>query len=503
MDIYLAIDVGTTGLKVAIIQDSGKILASEYTEYPLLSPQPGYAEQDPQAWWQGLIEGCKNLQQKFPQEFSKIIGIGICGQMHTQVYLDKESHILRPAITWMDQRSDQIVAAINNDPDSKALVFQETKNFATTTYTAPQVRWVKDNQPEVWSQVSHILVAKDFLKYRLTGKMATDYSEASGTLLFDVEKCIWSEDTFKLFDISPSFFPEALPSDQIIGTVSEEAARLTGIKAGTPVNNGSTDCSAAPLGAGMVKSGQVTLIIGTAGVVSVCSDRPLVDEQNRTLCWNYCLRDKWATLGVMQTAGESLNWFKQAFDPTSVEVASGDIFDAYNQVIQYIHDGSDGLVFLPYLNGERTPYWDSAVRGVYFGINLSTTKGNFIKAIMEGVSFAFRNCVETIESLGIEIDEIRAVGGGLKSPVWLNTLGKILKKPVYTVEMPDTGLIGNMILCRHALQLDIPIEDTVKNIVKFAQKIHYPEPQEVYEKQYAIFLALYENLKDTFRASLT
>jgi len=310
---------------------------------------------------------------------------------------------------------------------------------------------------------------------------------------------------FKFFDIPLPFFPEALPSDEIIGTVSQEAARLTGIKAGTPVNNGSTDCSAAPLGAGMVKSGQVTLIIGTAGVVSVCSDRSLVDEQNRTLCWNYCLRDKWATLGVMQTAGESLNWFRNAFDSDRVSRSfensgslSGDIFNQYNQVIQDIPDGSDGLIFLPYLNGERTPYWDSSARGVYFGINLSTTKGHFIKAVMEGVSFALRNCVETIESLGIVIDEVRAVGGGLKSPVWLNTLGKILKKPVYTVEMPDTGLIGNMILCRHALQPDISVEDTVNAIAKFDQKIHYPEPHEVYEKQYEIFLTLYENLKETF-----
>jgi len=500
MEIYLVIDVGTTGLKVALIENSGKILGSEYTEYSIDSPQSGYAEQDPEAWWQGLIEGCKNLQEKFPQEFSKIIGIGICGQMHTQVYLDKESRVLRPAITWMDQRSSHIVDEINNDPDSKTLVFEETKNFATTTYTAPQVKWVKDNQPEVWSQVSHILVAKDFLKYKLTGKMVTDFSEASGTLLFDVEKRIWSENIFKFFGIPQSFFPEALPSDEIIGTVSQEAARLTGIKAGTPVNNGSTDCSAAPLGAGMVKSGQVTLIIGTAGVISVCSDRPLLDEQNRTLCWNYCLRDKWATLGITQTAGESLNWFKNAFDPDADSGSfSGDIFNQYNQVIQDIPDGSDGLVFLPYLNGERTPYWDSSARGVYFGINLSTTKGHFIKAVMEGVSFALRNCVETIESLGIVIDEVRAVGGGLKSPVWLNTLGKILKKPVYTVEMPDTGLVGNMLLCQHALQPNTSIEDIVNNIAKFAQKIYYPEPHRVYEQQYEMFLTLYENLKETFK----
>lgn len=502
MEIYLAIDVGTTGLKVGLIDVSGKILASAYTEYPILSPQPGYAEQDPEAWWRGLIKGCRKLREQCPQEFAAVAGIGICGQMHTQVYLDHQGHSLRPAITWMDQRSADIAAAINNDPGSKQRVFQATQNFATTTYTALQVQWVKDYEPEMWARVRHILVAKDFLKYKLTGDMVTDYSEACGTLLFDVEQRVWSERMFEFFGIPRAYFPDARPSDEIMGTVSADAAQLTGITAGTPVNNGSSDNSAAALGAGMAKSGQVTLIIGTAGVITVCSDKPLADVHNRTLCWNYCLRDKWATLGVMQTAGQSLHWFKQAFDPASGDAASGDIFNAYNQAIQTVPDGAGGLIFLPYLNGERTPYWDSAARGVFFGINLATQKGHFIKAIMEGVSFGLRNCVETVEALGIVINEVRAVGGGLKSPVWLNTLGKILKKPIYTVEMPDTGLIGNMILCRHALQPEISVEEMVGTLVAFDQTIHYPEPHPVYEQQYATFLALYENLKDTFHKAV-
>ena len=499
MDTYLSIDLGTTGLKVALILESGEILDCEHAEYPIDSPQPGYAEQDPECWWRGLIYGCQQLREKRPKEFSEIVGIGICGQMHTQVYLDRAKQILRPAITWMDQRSSQIVDELNNNVESKQLIFQETQNFATTTYTAPQVKWVREHQPEVWSKVRHILVAKDFIKYKLTGEMVTDHSDATGTLLFDVQQCLWSDRIFELFNIPRSYFPEALPSDKIIGTVSEEAARLTGIKAGTPMNNGSADCSTAALGAGMVNSGQVTLIIGTAGVIAVCSDEALLDSQHKTLCWKYCLRDKWVTLGITQTAGESLNWFKNAFDSQNGNNSTGDIFDAYNQELQNIPDGSGGLIFLPYLNGERTPYWDTSARGVFFGINLSTQKGHFIKAIMEGVSFALRNCIETVESLGIQIDEIRAVGGGLKSPIWLNTLGKILKKPVYTVAMPDTGLVGNMLLCRKALQPETSIEQTVNAITKYEQKIHYPEALDVYETQYAKFLKLYENLQETFK----
>ena len=267
------------------------------------------------------------------------------------------------------------------------------------------------------------------------------------------------------------------------------------------MTNGSSDNSASALGAGMIHPGQVTLIIGTAGVISVCSGRPLVDPQNRTLCWSYCLRDKWITLGITQTAGESLNWFKHAFDRTEQKAATGDIFEQYNQDIAGIPDGSGGLLFLPYLNGERTPYWDPVARGVYYGISLTTEKAHFIKAIMEGVSFALRHNIETVESLGISINEIRAVGGGLKSSVWLGVLGKILQKPIATVSVPDTANLGNALLCGMALGIYGSLEDAVSRMVTTDRHVSFAAETQVYEKQYAIFLELYEQLKATFRRS--
>ena len=232
-----------------------------------------------------------------------------------------------------------------------------------------------------------------------------------------------------LFQFSALTIAEALPSDKIIGKISRKASAETGIPVHTPVVNGSADLAAASLGAGVVRSGQVTAIIGTAGVISVCSDQPLPDDRDRTLCWNYCLRDKWVILAIMQTAGESLNWFKNAFDPTEASGdTSCDIFEIYNRIAADVADGSNGLIFLPYLNGERTPYWDPHARGVFFGIDLATEKAHFIKAIMEGVSFALRQNIATVENLGIGIDEIHFLGGGSKSPVWLNTLAKIIKK---------------------------------------------------------------------------
>jgi xylulokinase len=502
MSTILSIDLGTTGLKAGLVTIDGRVEASASQEYSIDTPAAGYAEQDPEKWWQALISCCRSLKESHPKFFSQVEGIGICGQMHTQAHLDSSLRLLRPAITWMDQRSSSIADRINGEKSMKAAVFAETQNVATTTYTATHLKWIKDNQPDIWSKISHVLVAKDFLKYRLTGEMVIDYSDASGTLLFNVKERHWSEAMFKLFGVPPAFLPEVKPSDEIIGTVTQEAAKATGLRSGTPVANGSADCSTAALGAGMVRSGQVTLIIGTAGVVAVCADQPLPDAKDRTICWNYCLRDKWVMMGITQTAGESLNWFRTAFDQNGTGgQSSKDVFEQYNNAIRDIPDGSDGLIFLPYLNGERTPYWDSNARGVFFGINLATRKAHFIKAIMEGVSFALRNCMETLESLGITVDQVMAVGGGLKSETWLNTLGKIVRKPIRTVGLADTGLVGNMLICSKALGLISSIPETVKKISDYDQDINFPDAIPEYEKQYKQFLRLYDDLKIRFSAA--
>lgn len=498
METILSIDLGTTGLKVALMDCDGSLIASAGGEYPILAPRAGWAEQDPELWWKALVESCTQLRQDSPEAFAAVVGVGICGQMHTQVCLDGKGRILRPAISWMDQRSSAQVAAINCDRDKKELVFRETQNLATTTYTAPQLQWIQDNEADAWAKVRHVLVAKDFLKYRLTGCMAIDYAEASGTLLFNVAQQKWSDAMFDLFGIPRSVLPDAAPSDTLIGKVTPEASRLTGILAGTPVVNGSSDNSAAALGAGMVCSGQVTLIIGTAGVITVCSEKPLADAMNRTLCWNYCLRDRWVSLGITQTAGASLNWFKSAFDPRESS-GSGDIFEEYNSAVKAVPAGCDGLVFLPYLNGERTPYWDSSARGVFFGIGLNAGKGHFVRAIMEGVSFALRHCVETVESLGIRVGQIQAVGGGLKSPVWLDILGRVMRRPIRTVQAPDTGHVGNMLLCARGLQMINSIEETAGRVVSYEQEASHPEIDPVYEKQYQVFLQLYDDLRPSFQ----
>ncbi len=496
MHTYLSLDIGTTGTKVALVSEVGKTINDAYAEYTIDAPRSGFAEQDPEAWWNAIVAGCQSLRESNPVEMEAVMAVGICGQMHTHVYLDSKGRLLRSAITWMDQRAQHIVEELNADREISTLIMDETSNNATSTYTAPQVSWVQKNDPDTWARTEHVLVAKDFIKYRLTGEMMTDYSEASGTLLFDVRNRKWSEKMFNLFSIPRSVFPDAAPSTTVSGYVTRETAGLTGIPEGTPVTNGSSDNSAAALGAGMTDKGQVTLIIGTAGVISACSDTPLPDDRNRVLCWNYCLEDRWINLGVMQTAGESLNWFKNAFE-TGKDKSSGDIFSVYDNETAEVPDGSDGLLFLPYLNGERTPYWDPHARGVFFGVNIRSTKAHFVKSIMEGVSFSLRNNIETVESLGMSVNQVQAVGGGLKSPVWLSVLSQIIGRPINTVANPHTGNVGNSIIAGLALGEFSSVHEATNRLIKVDKTVE-SQPSDVYEKRYAHFLGLYEDLKGRF-----
>ena len=498
---FLSIDLGTTGLKTALISEDGTERGQASREYAIEIPWAGAAEQDPAAWWRAFIACCAELKLRWPEDFAAIIGIGICGQMHTHVALDAAGQPLRHAITWMDQRSGKLLERLSATAGVAELVFQETCNSLATTYTAPNCLWAQEERPELWRKTRSILVAKDYLKYLLTGQRVTDLSDAAGTLLFDVANCRWSEEMLRLFRVDRSLLPDVASSDSIMGVVSTAAAAITGLAAGIPVANGCSDNSAAALGCGMSGTGQGTLIIGTAGVISVCSDHPVPDPRHRLVCWNYCLRDRWIGLGVTKTAGESLNWFKRCVDEASQGRAEpGDIFHEYEQSAAQVASGAGGLVFLPYLNGERTPYWDANARGVFFGVNLETRKAHFIKAVMEGVCFALRNNLETVESLGLRVSELRATGGGLRSSAWLASLARILRKPIRVVSRQDPAGRGNAILCGAALGVFDSVETAMAKVARgVSEPLVEVEADLACEKNYQIFLRLYEDLKESFR----
>jgi xylulokinase len=497
---FLGIDLGTTSCKVSIIDDEGKLKESASHEYRIATPQRGWAEQDPLLWWNALVACCDEIEEHRPGMLGQVEGVSLCGQMHTQVLLDATGSPLRPAITWMDQRTTDLVDEITGIPDANSLIVSEAQNKLTTTYTAAHLLWVQRAEPEIWSRVETVLVAKDYLKYLLTGSKRIDYAEASGTLLFNNVTETWSPELLKLFGVPVRILPEPGESTEVVGRILPNVGNVLHLTPGVPVVNGSSDNSAAAFGAGMVNPGEAALIIGTAGVVSVCSDQARPDPQFRTLSWHYCLPGRWVNLGVTQAAGQSLNWFKHAFDGGRGDAASGDIFTEYNREIADIPDGSDGLVYLPYLNGERTPHWDADARGVFFGIGINHTKAHFIKAIMEGVSFALRDCVESVEDLDLEVSAVRAVGGGLKSPVWRASLARILSRPVRTVEHPDTGNLGNAMLAAVGTGRYRTAEVASQAMVAPGKNLDEQAIPEL-ERRYQTFKELYPVLKRTFRSS--
>ncbi|TVR31023.1 MAG: xylulokinase [Spirochaetaceae bacterium] len=495
--IVLAVDLGTTALKAVLADEVGRTIATAASGYDTTGDREGFAEQEPAAWWEALCTACGELKQQATAEFAAIDVISLCGQMHTHVYLGSDGRPLRGAISWLDQRSSRITASLSETQETADLIRQESANAVTTTYTAPNILWIQQNEEETWRKTRHILVAKDYLKYLLTGNMVSDYSEAAGTLLFNVPEARWSEPLLRLFKTPREYLPELGSAATVIGSVRREAAAATGIAEGTPVVNGATDNSTAALGAGVTQAGEATLIIGTAGVVSVCSDRPIPDPSGAVVCWNYALENRWINLGVMQTAGESLNWFRRAFDKD--EIGSGeDIFSRYDELVETVPDGSGGLLFLPYLNGERTPYWDADARGVFFGAGLGTEKAHFIKAVMEGVAMALRSNADTVEALGQQIGVVRAVGGGLRSKPWLSILSRVLEKPIHLITSVEPSARGNVALGRAGLGDVSGPEEVVKDSGG-VEKLIDPPGEHSYDQRYQLFLDLYKHLKPMFR----
>ena len=493
MHYHLSIDLGTMGIKTCLINEQGALITCQSYEYAIQSKKQGEAVQDASEWWKGLQKGLLAIKENFTKEFEQIAAISICGQMHTHVYLDEHNNILSDAITWLDQRAGKIIEEWKENRVYEQL-FELTANFPTTSYTAPNIIRVQRENPGMFKKAKKILLAKDYIKFKLTGQMMTDPSDASGTLLFDVEKLKWSDEAFQLLGIKKELFPEVVPSTYIMGRVTKQASAETGLKEDIPVVNGGSDHSVAEIGSGLFESGSVSVIVGTAGVVASCSDSPKKDHKRRIICWAYPLEGKWDLLGLTQTAASSLTWFRNTFDSG----ADGEIFKDYSKIASEVEAGSQGLIFLPYLLGERTPYWDSKARGVYFGLSMNHKKAHMVRAIMEGVVFSLKNCLDVFEELGIGLTSIKTLGGGSKSPVWRQIEASVFNKPIFTLKAEEPSAIGNFILASLGTG-NINSVDEAKKFIKVTQREQpIKEEQRLYTSQYEKFLKLYERIKDLY-----
>jgi len=502
MSYVMGIDVGTTGCKVVLFETKQKTIKRAYEEYKIDVPRSGWAEQNPEVWWSATKRCIRKVLTSFAINPKNVQAIGLCGQMHTHVLLDGTLRPLRAAITWMDQRSVRQVEKLKKEPGNK-FIFDNTANFPTTTYTLPQLLWVKEREPEVFARARKVVIAKDYVKFKLTGRLSTDLSEASGTLFFDVCRKKWSVEMLKILGLSENFLPELTCSTDIIGKVTPGVARQTGLKSGTPVVSGAGDCAAEAIAEGVIEEGQTGTVIGTAGVIYVCTTKPFPDPNLRLLCWSHAVDGRWMTLGVMQTAGSSLRWFRDNFGKEEMELATSgkkDVYEIFNQMAQRIDPGCGGLIFLPYLMGERSPHWDPDARGVFYGFSMGHTKAHFIRAIMEGVAFAIRNNAEIIENLGVKIKRVYTVGGGSKSRLWRQIQADVMGKVIVRTNLEEEAALGAAILAGVGVGLYDTITGAVKDIVKI-KDIHNPDRERCkqYEKYYKIYKELYSSLRPVYK----
>ncbi len=491
----LGIDIGTSGVKAIVMDKKGVIEAIASKSYGTSIPKPLWSEQDPEDWWKATIESLNELTNKTKGK-GTIIGIGITGQMHGLVLLNRSGEVLRPCILWNDQRTFKECEEIYNIV-GKEEILRITGNRVLPGFTAPKIIWVKKNEPEIYSKIAKILLPKDYIRYKLTGEFYSDVSDASGTSLFNVGKRNWAEEVIKALQIKREWLPDVTESPQVCGYISKEAGELTGLKEGTPVVAGAGDQASQAIGTGIIKEGIISVTIGTSGVVFACLDNYIYDREGRLHAFCHAVPEKWHLMGVMLSAGGSLQWFINAFgrEGYSVKDNIGSLMEKAKQV----RPMSDGLVFLPYLTGERTPYPDPYASGVFFGINPSHKRAHFFRAVLEGVGFGLKDSLELIESLGIEPLEIRISGGGAKSELWQQILANIFNYPIYKVNTTEGACYGAGLLAGVGTGVFRDVNDAVEKIIKSDLAYVPDKDSEIYKKFHKIYRKLYFNLKEIFR----
>lgn len=489
---FLGIDLGTSSVKIIAMNKEGKVVASVSKEYPVYYPAKGWAEQNPEDWWNGTRDGIKELIEKNNLSKDEIRGIGFSGQMHGLVALDENNLVLTPAILWCDQRTqdecDYITEVVGPENLSKW-----TGNKALTGFTAPKILWLRKHKPEVYSRIKHVLLPKDYIRFKLTGEFATDVSDASGTLLFDVEKRNWSKEVLNKLDIDEALMPKAYESSEITGYVTNEAANETGLRQGTIVVGGGGDQAAGAVGTGCVESGIISVAMGTSGVVFASQKDYAVDSENRL--HSFChANNEWHVMGVMLSAASCLKWWVE-------DVLKGDnaSFDELLAEAEGVPAGSEGLIFLPYLMGERTPYSDPNAKGCFIGLNITHTRAHMTRAILEGVAFGLKDSLEVAKNLNVPIDGVRVNGGGAKSKLWRQILADVFDARIDMINSVDGPSLGAAILAAVGAGEFESVKDACSKVIKVTDSVQ-PDPFSVekYKKQYKVYNSLYGVLKETF-----
>ncbi len=483
MAYFIGIDIGTSGTKTALFDEKGRVVTARTVTYPMAQPQNGWAEQAPEDWWQAV----RTSLAEVAEEVERVDGIGLSGQMHGLVMLDGDGAVIRPAILWCDQRTGRECAEITEAVGRERLI-AITANPALTGFTAAKILWVRKHEPENYSRCRHILLPKDYIRYKLTGEFATDVSDAGGMQLLDIRNRCWSDEVLEKLAIDKALLPAVYESPEITGVV-----RGLGKLEGVPVAAGAGDNAAAAVGTGTVMEGKAFTTIGSSGVVYAQTDRPVIDTEGRVHTFCCAVPRKWHVMGVTQAAGLSLKWFREQFAP-------GDSYAELDEQAEKVPVGAERLLFLPYLMGERTPHLNPNARGVFFGFSALHQKRHMVRAVMEGVSYSLRDCLEVLRQMEIPLSDMTVVGGGGKSTLWRQMLADIFGMEVRTVAGEEGPALGAAILAGVAVGTYPSVEAACAKAVR-KKPVQKPDPSNTaaYETFYHIYQTLYPALKESFK----
>jgi len=492
----IGIDVGTGGSRAVLIDTAGKIVASATVEHkPFISKQTGWAEQDPRDWWRASAAAIRSAITKAAIPAEKIKAVGLSGQMHGAVLLDVTGQVLRPAIIWCDQRSGQQCKNLTAKLGSSRLI-ELTCNPALTGFTLPKLLWVRDHEPETWQCVRSVLLPKDYVRFRLTGDKATDVADASGTLLLNVSTRRWSVEMIEAAEISSDVLPRVYESQDIAGTVSNAVAEETGLRPGTPVIAGAGDQAAGAVGLGIVRPGMISATIGTSGVVFAATNTPALDPQGRVHTFCHAIPGRWHVMGVTQGAGLSLRWFRDQFGVLSTDLTEGDPYDSLTAEAARVPPGADGLLWAPYLMGERTPHLDPDARAALVGLTASHTRAHVVRAILEGVAFSLKDSFEILKELNVPCETIRLGGGGARSELWRQIQADVYGHEVETVAAEEGAAYGVALLAGVAAGAWTSVDAACDAVIRTNTRLRPdPEAVEIFHRQYRKYVALYPQLR--------
>lgn len=501
MNYLLGIDLGTSGTKTVLFDVDGNAIASASMEYPMYQPYNGWAEEEVEDWWVAAKDTIRSVIEKSGVDAADVKALAISGQMHSVVLTDEDGNVVRKSILWCDGRTQAECDEIHEKVGRERLI-ELAGNPALTGFTACKLLWVRNHEPENWAKVRHVMLAKDYIRYKLTGVIKQEISDASGTNLLDLRARKWSEEICGKLDLDMSLLPELMESTDVGGYVTEEAAALTGLKAGTIVAGGGGDNMCGAVGTGVVVPGKAFTTIGTSGVVFAHSPNPNIEPEGRVHAFCSCIPGEYVNFACVLSAGLGLKWFRDQFCQAEIQVAAAMGTDPYvltNEEAAQSPIGANRLIYLPYLQGERSPLMDNNARGAFIGLTAMHTRRDLLRAVMEGIVYGLRQNFDTMRTLGVTADAMLACGGGAKSPFWRQMMADVYHMPVKTVTVSEGPALGAAILAGVAAGIYADVPTACAKLVEEKEPVlPIAENEGEYEKFYNYYLTLYPALKDCY-----